>query len=82
MPGKGPVRTGVTAILPHDGNIFKEKVPAAAFVFNGFGKSTGFHQINEVGNLETPILLTNTLNAVSYTHLCEGIAFGRRNRHD
>ena len=53
---------GVTAILPHDGNIFKEKVPAAAFVFNGFGKSTGFHQINEVGNLETPILLTNTLN--------------------
>ena len=62
VPGKGPVRTGVTAILPHDGNIFKEKVPAAAFVFNGFGKSTGFHQINEVGNLETPILLTNTLN--------------------
>lgn len=62
VPGKGPVRTGVTAILPRDGNIFKEKVPAAAFVFNGFGKSTGFHQINEVGNLETPILLTNTLN--------------------
>lgn len=61
-PGEGPVRTGVTAILPHDGNIFKEKLPAAAFVFNGFGKSTGFHQINEVGNLETPILLTNTLN--------------------
>ena len=60
-PGEGPVRTGVTAILPHDGNIFKEKLPAAAFVFNGFGKSTGFHQINEVGNLETPILLTNTL---------------------
>ncbi len=61
-PGEGPVRTGVTAILPHDVNIFKEKLPAAAFVFNGFGKSTGFHQINEVGNLETPILLTNTLN--------------------
>jgi len=61
-PGRGPVRTGVTAIVPHEGNIFKEKLPAAAFVFNGFGKSTGLHQINEVGNLETPILLTNTLN--------------------
>lgn len=62
VPGKGPVRTGVTAILPHDGNLFKEKVPAAAFVLNAFGKSTGFQQINELGTLEVPILLTNTLN--------------------
>ncbi|MCL4532616.1 MAG: P1 family peptidase, partial [Actinobacteria bacterium] len=61
-PGKGPVRTGVTAILPHGGNLFKEKVPAAAFPLNGFGKSTGLHQVNEVGNIEVPIMLTNTLN--------------------
>ncbi len=61
-PGKGPVRTGVTALLPHGGNLFREKVPAGTFVLNGFGKSTGFQQVNEVGNLETPILLTNTLN--------------------
>lgn len=63
IPGKGPVRTGVTVILPHDGNLFQEKVPAASYVFNGFGKSIGLHQVNELGNLETPIALTNTLNA-------------------
>lgn len=62
VPGKGPVRTGVTAILPHGGNLFNEKVPAAAFVLNAFGKSTGLEQVNELGNLEVPILLTNTLN--------------------
>lgn len=62
VPGQGPVRTGVTAILPHDGNLFKEKVPAAAFVLNAFGKSTGLQQVNELGNLEVPIMLTNTLN--------------------
>jgi D-aminopeptidase len=62
-PGQGPVRTGVTVILPHDGNLFKEKVPAASYIFNGFGKSIGLHQVNELGNLETPIALTNTLNA-------------------
>lgn len=55
------VRTGVTAILPHGGNVFAEKVPAAAHVFNGFGKAVGFPQINELGVIETPILLTNTL---------------------
>lgn len=60
--GKGPVRTGVTAILPHPGNLFTEKVPAAAEVFNGFGKTIGLVQIAELGQLETPILLTNTLN--------------------
>ncbi len=63
IPGLGPVRTGVTAILPHGGNLFQEKVSAASYVFNGFGKSIGLHQVNELGNLETPIALTNTLNA-------------------
>lgn len=62
VPGKGPARTGVTAIRPHGGNVFREKAPAAAYVFNGYGKSVGIHQINETGVLETPILLTNTLN--------------------
>ena len=59
--GVGPVRTGVTAVLPHEGNLFMNKVPAAATVFNGFGKSIGLMQIDELGQLETPILLTNTL---------------------
>jgi D-aminopeptidase len=56
------VRTGVTAILPHAGNLFREKVPAAIFVGNGYGKLTGSTQVNELGEIETPILLTNTLN--------------------
>jgi D-aminopeptidase len=55
------VHTGVTAILPHSGNIFQQKVPAAIFIGNGFGKLTGISQVRELGNLETPILLTNTL---------------------
>lgn len=62
VPGQGPVRTGVTAIIPHEGNLFQEKVPAAAFVLNAFGKSTGLQQVNELGTLEAPIVLTNTLN--------------------
>lgn len=56
-------RTGVTAILPHDGNLFQEKVPAAVQVVNGFGKSLGLAQIAELGQMETPILLTSTLSA-------------------
>ncbi|MEO6906229.1 MAG: P1 family peptidase [Ginsengibacter sp.] len=56
------IRTGVTAILPYDGNIFQQKVPATIFVGNGFGKLAGSTQVNELGNLETPIILTNTLN--------------------
>jgi D-aminopeptidase len=56
------VNTGVTAILPHGGNIFQNKVPAAIFVANGFGKLTGYTQVEELGNLETPVILTNTLN--------------------
>jgi len=61
IEGKG-IRTGVTAILPHEGNIFKEKVPAAVYVGNGFGKLMGTTQVDELGNIETPILLTATLN--------------------
>jgi D-aminopeptidase len=56
------VHTGVTAILPHDGNIFRQKVPAAIFVGNGFGKLAGSTQVQELGNIETPIILTNTLS--------------------
>lgn len=57
------IRTGVTVIIPHQGNIFQEKVPAAIFVGNGFGKAIGTTQIEELGNIETPIALTSTLNA-------------------
>lgn len=56
------IRTGVTAIMPHEGNLFQEKVPAAIFVANGFGKLTGISQVQELGNIETPIILTNTLS--------------------
>jgi D-aminopeptidase len=56
------VRTGVTAILPHDGNIYQDKVPAGISVGNGFGKLTGVTQLRELGTLETPIVLTNTLS--------------------
>lgn len=56
------VRTGVTAVLPHGGNLFREKVPGAVFVGNGFGKLAGSTQVNELGEIETPILLTSTLS--------------------
>lgn len=56
------IRTGVTVIKPHPGNVFQEKVPAAIYVGNGFGKLAGTTQIIELGNLETPIVLTNTLS--------------------
>jgi D-aminopeptidase len=55
------VRTGVTAILPHPGDVFQEKSPAGVFVGNGYGKAAGFLQVQELGLLETPIVLTNTL---------------------
>jgi len=61
------VRTGVTAILSHDGNLFQSKVPSAVFAGNGFGKLSGTTQIDELGTLESPLILTNTLN------LAEGI---------
>lgn len=56
------IRTGVTAILPHGGNLFREKVPAAIFVGNGFGKLAGSTQVSELGEIETPIVLTSTLS--------------------
>ncbi len=56
------VRTGVTAILPHPGNLFRQKVPAAVHVVNAFGKAAGFLQVRELGTIETPIVLTNTLS--------------------
>ncbi|MBN1164726.1 MAG: P1 family peptidase, partial [Candidatus Krumholzibacteriota bacterium] len=56
------VRTGVTAVIPHEGNLFEERVPAAVHVGNGFGKLIGSSQVEELGELETPILLTNTLS--------------------
>ena len=56
------VRTGVTAVLPHAGNLFQRKVPAAVYVGNGFGKAAGFLQVRELGQIETPIVLTNTLS--------------------
>ena len=62
------VRTGVTAVVPYLGNIFQQKVPAAVFVGNAFGKLAGSTQVEELGNLETPIVLTNTLS------VAEGIA--------
>lgn len=56
------IRTGVTMILPHGGDLFKSRVPAAVYVGNGFGKALGFTQVQELGELETPIGLTNTLS--------------------
>src|SRR5215510_12259848 len=58
----GDVRTGVTAILPHGGNIFRDKVPGAVFVGNAFGKLAGSTQVEELGTIESPIALTSTLN--------------------
>lgn len=68
------IRTGATAILPHPGNVFQQKVPAAMYIGNGFGKLMGYSQVEELGNIETPIVLTNTLSVptaanalISYT---------------
>src|SRR2546421_7945012 len=61
VPGKGPVRTGVTAVIPYDG-IFLERAIAGVFVLNGAGELTGVTQLGEWGLLETPILLTNTMS--------------------
>src|SRR6266536_31323 len=56
------IRTGVTAVLPHNGNLFRQKVPGAIFVGNGFGKLMGSSQVDELGEIETPIMLTSTLS--------------------
>ncbi|MBN2155355.1 MAG: P1 family peptidase [Candidatus Lokiarchaeota archaeon] len=61
-PSKGPIRTGVTIVLPHQENLFKHKVRASVHVANGFGKSTGIPQIQELGCIESPIAITGTLN--------------------
>jgi D-aminopeptidase len=59
--------TGVTAIMPHKGNVFKQKVTASSYVINGFGKTTGLVQVNELGQLESPIMLTNTFAVPAVT---------------
>jgi len=59
------VRTGVTVVIPHGGNVFQEKVPAAIAVANGFGKLAGYTQVEELGTLETPVVLTNTLSVAA-----------------
>ena len=60
--GQGPIRTGVTVLNPHEGNLFRRKVTAAVHIINGFGKSVGLPQVAELGVIESPIALTNTLN--------------------
>ncbi|RMG82162.1 MAG: S58 family peptidase [Bacteroidetes bacterium] len=72
------IRTGVTAILPHEGNIFQEKVPAAIYIGNGFGKLTGISQVEELGNIETPILLTNTLNVPTAANALISYVLGQK----
>ncbi len=64
----GDLRTGFTAIIPHQGNLFLEKLAAGADVINGFGKSAGLIQVDELGTLETPILLTNTFGVGEGIH--------------
>lgn len=73
------IRTGVTTIIPHGGNIFRKKVPAAIHIGNGFGKLAGYSQVYELGNIETPVILTNTMSIapaldalISYTLSQEG----------
>jgi D-aminopeptidase len=62
QPGQGPFRTGVTVIVPHEGNLYEDKVSAAVHRINGFGKVFGFEQVRELGTIETPVALTGTLN--------------------
>ena len=76
------VRTGVTAILPHGGNLFQDKVPAAVHVGNGFGKLAGSTQVEELGTLETPIVLTNTLSVAAAVEALVDHAFAFEANHD
>jgi len=62
VPGVGPIRTGVTAILPHSGDLFLDKVTGAIVQINGFGEVTNSQQVDEMGTLEGPLMITNTLN--------------------
>lgn len=76
------VRTGVTAILPHSGNIFQSKVPAAIYIGNGFGKLTGYSQVEELGNIETPIVLTNTLSVPTASDAVISYTLGLKNNEN
>ena len=80
VPGQGPIRTGVTVILPHGGNLFREKVPCAIHVVNGFGKCMGQEQVDELGTLEGPIALTGTMNVGRVTEAL--ISYGVRQNPD
>lgn len=62
IPGQGPIRTGVTAILPHEGDLFLEKITGAVVRINGFGEVTNTQQIDEMGVMEGPLMITNTMN--------------------
>lgn len=80
VPGTGPIRTGVTVIKPHPGNIFQAKVPAAIHVINGFGKCMGQEQVDELGVIESPIALTGTTNVGKVTDAL--ISYGIRENPD
>ncbi|KPV61860.1 MAG: Peptidase family S58 [Candidatus Bathyarchaeota archaeon BA1] len=78
--GEGPIRTVVTAIVPHRGNLYEEKVTAAVHVYNAYGKSVGLEQVRHLGTIETPILSTDTLNVwmvanalIDYMHEAMGV---------
>jgi D-aminopeptidase len=72
------IRTGVTAIVPAEGNLFQQKIPAAIYVGNGFGKLAGITQVNELGNIETPIVLTNTLSVPMAMQAIAGLAMAEK----
>ena len=77
MPGVGPVRTGVTAIWPHRGDLFRDKVAAWVHRINGFGEVTNAEQVREMGVIETPILLTGTQNVPRVADAALDWAFAR-----
>jgi len=77
VPGVGPVRTGVTALLPHAGNLFRDKVAACVHRLNGFGEVTNSEQVREMGVIETPILLTGTQNVPRVADALLDWAFAR-----
>jgi D-aminopeptidase len=82
VASSGPHCTGVTAILPHEGDLYREKTHAAATVINGYGKMTGLAQVAELGTLETPILLTNTLAVGTVWDACVRWMLERYDRDD
>lgn len=81
IAGEG-VRTGVTVVLPHEGNVFQQKVPAGVAVGNGFGKFVGVTQIDELGVLETPIALTNTLSTFTVADALVKFTLGQAGNED